>query len=1239
MRREVLSGILLVCLVLGAIPINSAEETQVTNVKKWSENGHYYELIKRDVNWNEAKEYAEKREFEKNGVVYKGYLATLTSQEENSWVVENLVSPTGKGDVYPWLGGYQVQGYNNPSEGWKWVTGEDWSWTNWNEGEPNDLFGRSNERYLKMYPSGKWNDESIDGEPGWENYILIEYQPAEEQSAPQAIRVAPSSSTVSVVQGEKQTFRIKATDEDGDLYMVQWEVNGEWKETDSLATLNAPNIEGSADFSYTFEESSTVKAIVYDEQMNTDSIIWDVEVTTTPTPTEIPKIAEYYAPIIYQDVADDNPRADYITKFNYDGDWIGNNNWDNLENYKLLPYVYYSVVESENHWFICYAIFHPRDTQLWHNLDLLKHENDMEGLLMVVEKDGTKYGRLCCLVTVAHLDFFSFVVPDSDIEGNEEDIDGKISFEGSHPRIYVQAKGHGVFGSPGNYYNKNPTGPIHIGKWESGFPTGPLGGYGGIVYYPGDKAEEPSLDTLKKGNAQRVSYKLISIDQLWERRFDIGEGKTFDDYGTFDGDCGGMDPTCSEDAAHAPWAWDDTGSPISSPDNVVSGVIFTDPIKLVSAYFKGVVTKEEKYINNPYKTQTTPADITWKTQTIYSPDEGRIRIVDGPSEDYVYATFIWHEKPDTPMWFDAIDFEVRGDYEVIEPEFPNKNPSAVGYSNLPCPEGKESRVILYTVLNNLYGVGEEIAEKIGGWGIDPEPEVDYPSFDGVLYEEDRTDISIKFDPSLIEEGKEYYVMFPVKIKKNGDIVLEFELKDYYHIPIEHESLKIPMHKGEEIIIDIKEEEQNFPSYEEPKMITTIEEINSGTFKFGDEEIPYLSVIVENSLSPPGCQNAVGTCIPTTEKMEIVMIEKTPPPSFTAVTDYPKRKSYDVDFSIEKPINRIVGGEKSQEAEEAKNVLIIELASLPSGEILSTGQQIVYGLTQSILLDIANEEDISWKNFLSVILFVDKLEKIGLIEIENYYVPTGFERSYIEVYVKAQNGKPVEGAKVSTQICYLRGCEIKTEYTDAEGYCMFSAIPLSEYQPGKKYIITVEKEGYKKQEKNVKTKERVTFYLGGETVIDKPDLTIPSFSWSPEEPEEGAEVTFSYTIKNHGAGKAGASKTALFIDGEKVCEDGVNSLDSGSDSRETFGYRWKATAGAHEIRVVADCKGDVEESNEGNNEMSGILLTGEEDITKLIDEFIVWWNENKGELFKAAHEFIDEIFKAIDELISEYKKEK
>jgi len=219
MRRKVLIGVLLVSLIFGIIPINSIGKQEFSQIKafidnydytaadvlgkwfednypanyltgplaykelpgqtidtkKWSGNGHYYELIKMDVNWNEAREYAEKQEFKRAGEIYKGYLATLTSQEENSWVVENLVSPTCKNDVYPWLGGYQAHGYNNPSEGWHWVTGEVWQWTNWNKGEPNDLFGGSNEKYLKMYPNGKWNDESIDGEPGWENYIIVEY--------------------------------------------------------------------------------------------------------------------------------------------------------------------------------------------------------------------------------------------------------------------------------------------------------------------------------------------------------------------------------------------------------------------------------------------------------------------------------------------------------------------------------------------------------------------------------------------------------------------------------------------------------------------------------------------------------------------------------------------------------------------------------------------------------------------------------------------------------------------------------------------------------------------------------------------------------------------------------------------------------------------------------------------------------------------------------------------------------
>jgi hypothetical protein len=55
-------------------------------------------------------------------------------------------------------------------------------------------------------------------------------------------------------------------------------------------------------------------------------------------------LAAYWAPQLYQDVNTTyDVRADFITNFNYDGDYIGNNNWNNLYNYYENAYVYYKV--------------------------------------------------------------------------------------------------------------------------------------------------------------------------------------------------------------------------------------------------------------------------------------------------------------------------------------------------------------------------------------------------------------------------------------------------------------------------------------------------------------------------------------------------------------------------------------------------------------------------------------------------------------------------------------------------------------------------------------------------------------------------------------------------------------------------------------------------------------------------------------------------------------------------------
>src|SRR5580765_5749846 len=74
------------------------------------------------------------------------------------------------------------------------------------------------------------------------------------------------------------------------------------------------------------------------------------------------EVAARFAPIFYQALGD-KPRSDYITNFDFDGDWRGDNNWEHTDDtsFPLLAYIYYAVSETQTHFFIHYAVFHPRD--------------------------------------------------------------------------------------------------------------------------------------------------------------------------------------------------------------------------------------------------------------------------------------------------------------------------------------------------------------------------------------------------------------------------------------------------------------------------------------------------------------------------------------------------------------------------------------------------------------------------------------------------------------------------------------------------------------------------------------------------------------------------------------------------------------------------------------------------------------------------------------------------------------
>ena len=81
--------------------------------------------------WYEAVEYAETLTYE--GV--NGHLATITSKEEAEMIYSLL-----DGQAY-WVGGFHNidnPDYSEPSNGWEWITGENFTHDFWGEGEPNE---------------------------------------------------------------------------------------------------------------------------------------------------------------------------------------------------------------------------------------------------------------------------------------------------------------------------------------------------------------------------------------------------------------------------------------------------------------------------------------------------------------------------------------------------------------------------------------------------------------------------------------------------------------------------------------------------------------------------------------------------------------------------------------------------------------------------------------------------------------------------------------------------------------------------------------------------------------------------------------------------------------------------------------------------------------------------------------------------------------------------------------------
>ncbi len=121
------------------------------------DNGHWYAVVTQlpVQTWPDCKTAAEAQ---------GGYLATVTSSAEHLWILQNLSLATQSSY---WLGATDAA-----SEGtWVWITGEAWTISNWDSGEPNNCCG--GEHWLQMSGSGPWNDNNaLFTQSGQGGYIL-----------------------------------------------------------------------------------------------------------------------------------------------------------------------------------------------------------------------------------------------------------------------------------------------------------------------------------------------------------------------------------------------------------------------------------------------------------------------------------------------------------------------------------------------------------------------------------------------------------------------------------------------------------------------------------------------------------------------------------------------------------------------------------------------------------------------------------------------------------------------------------------------------------------------------------------------------------------------------------------------------------------------------------------------------------------------------------------------------------
>ena len=293
------------------------------------------------------------------------------------------------------------------------------------------------------------------------------------------------------------------------------------------------------------------------------------------------KVWEWWAPTIWQDVDADHAGLDLPTTVTFDGDAIVLNNGGNKSKSPKVATIYYSFVKTPTHWYLGYYLYYPWRWSSFGGLGT-EYDNALRAVVLVVEQNGSTYGKLVMMLTTNEDVFRTYVPTTTALTGGSKDGNIRYDASGHHPLVYAHTGDHDLFGDSYTWNN--------VSNWEvSGFPGGD-----GVVYSWANKA-----GSVKAGDP-KATYDLVAVvDALWPKRFAVGGGA--DMYETF----GQWASNDAHARSLAPWRLNDVNTPTRP-----AGELLFDPADLArTKYTGGWGPFSYEYVYNPYAVRVNVDDL------------------------------------------------------------------------------------------------------------------------------------------------------------------------------------------------------------------------------------------------------------------------------------------------------------------------------------------------------------------------------------------------------------------------------------------------------------------------------------------------------------------------------------------------------------------------------------------------------------------------------------------------------